>query len=178
MTRFVLRHRRLVVAFWLVVTVVGVASVGSATKALSTEYSVPGREGYQTNQAIARTFGSGGDSSPIVAVVTLPPGQNVDSPAIRSGLERVSARIERAVPRARIASYASTRDLAFVSADGRTTFLLVYPPPEPGGFGSSPGALAAMRTALDGVTVSGAPVHVTGTDALNSSTGKGSGGPG
>lgn len=43
MTRFVLRHRRLVVAFWLVVTVVGVASVGSATKALSTEYSVPGR---------------------------------------------------------------------------------------------------------------------------------------
>ena len=177
-TRLVLAHRRLVAGFWLIVTVVGIASVGSATKALSTEYSVPGRAGYETNQAITRTFGNGGDSAPIVPVLTLPRGANMQAPAVRAELALITARIERAVPHARIASYASTGDRVFVSRDGRTTFLLVYAPPTPGSFGQSPKALAAVRAAVRGVAVDGASVHVTGLDALNSSSGQKSGGPG
>ena len=178
LTRFVLAHRRLVAAFWLIVTAVGIASVGSATKALSTEYSVPGRAGYQTNQAITRTFGNGGDSAPIVPVVTLPPGASVQAPAVRAALAGVTARLERAVPHARIASYASTGGRAFVSRDGRTTFLVVYAPPTPGSLGQNPKALAAVRAAVHGVSIDGAPMHVTGLDALNSSSGQKSGGPG
>ena len=34
LTRFVLRHRRLVVAFWLVVTIVGIATVSKAVNAM------------------------------------------------------------------------------------------------------------------------------------------------
>ena len=41
-TRWVLAHRRWVAAFWVVVTVAGIASVGQATKAFSSEFSVPG----------------------------------------------------------------------------------------------------------------------------------------
>jgi RND superfamily putative drug exporter len=127
LTRFVLAHKRLVAAFWLAVALVGVGAAGKATKAFSDQYSVPGREGYETNAAISRTFGNGGNSPPLVPVVTLARGVSVNSTSTRRGLAEVAARIEHAVPRARIASYASTGDRAFVSGDGRTTFLLAYP---------------------------------------------------
>src|SRR6185312_575795 len=158
-TRFALRHRRLVALAWLAVAVAGIVSTGPATRALSDQYSVPGREGYVTNTAITRMFGNGGDGAPLVAVVTLPPGANVGSAQVRSGLAGVGRRIAAAVPRARIASYASTGDRAFVSRDGRTTFVLAYPPPTPGSFGQNAQAVSAARAALRGATVAGAPVH-------------------
>jgi RND superfamily putative drug exporter len=172
LTRFVLAHRRLVAVFWLLVTVVGFASVSSATKAFSDQYSVPGREGYQTNVAITRTFGNGGDGAPLVPVVTLPPGVGIDSPAVRAGLDEVADRLERAVPGIRVASYASTADRAFVSRDGRTTYLVAYPPPEAGGYGQAPRAVEAAGAALRGITVAGAPVHLSGLDALAASSGR------
>jgi len=124
LTRFSLAHKRLVVLFWLLVALVGIASASKATKAFSDEYSVPGREGYATNTAIARTFGNGGDTPPLVPVVALPAGTSVDSAAFRRGLAEVTDRIERAIPHVRVASYASTGNRAFVSRDGHTTFLL------------------------------------------------------
>ncbi|MGA9858458.1 MAG: hypothetical protein WBQ18_11395, partial [Solirubrobacteraceae bacterium] len=70
-TRWVLAHKRIVGAFWAIVTIVGIASVGQATKAFSTEFSVPGREGFVTNTQIQRLLHSGGRSAPLLAVVTL-----------------------------------------------------------------------------------------------------------
>ena len=82
------------------------------------------------------------------------------------------------LPGARIASYASTGSHAFVSADGRTTFEIVHPPPDPtASFGTNTRAAKRAAAALAGVTVAGAAVHVTGIDALQNQTG-GSGGPG
>ncbi|HEY7259014.1 MAG TPA: MMPL family transporter [Gaiellales bacterium] len=178
LTRFVLRHRRLVVASWLVVAVAGVVFAGRATSAFSDEYSVPGREGYDTNAAIARTLGNGGDGPPLVPVVTLPRGVDAASRQVTSGLEDVARRIRRAVPGVRVASYASTGDRAFVSHDGRTTFLLAYTPPRPGSFGENPDALKAVRAALRGDTIAGAPVHLSGIEALEASSDQGGGGLG
>jgi putative drug exporter of the RND superfamily len=172
LTRFVLRHRLAVAVCWLVVTLVGIASIGRATSAFSDQYSVPGREGYQTNTAISRMLGNGGDSAPLVAVVTLPPGMRASSPAAQRGVADVARRIGAAVPGARMASYASTGDRAFVSRDGRTTFVLAYPRPTPGSFGQSPKAARAAAAALRGVTVAGRPVRLTGLDALSASTGQ------
>jgi RND superfamily putative drug exporter len=118
LTRFVLRHRRLVVVSWLLLTLAGMASAGSAWRALSDQFTVPGREGYETNAAITRTFANGGNSAPLVPVVTLPPGTSLDSPAVRSGLVEIASRIERAVPGIRVASSTSSGDRAFVSRDG------------------------------------------------------------
>jgi RND superfamily putative drug exporter len=171
LTRLVLRHRRAVAAFWLILTLAGLASAGRAYRALSDQYTVPGREGYETNAAIARTFGTGGNGAPLVPVVTLPPGVTVDSPPVRSGLAELTTRIQRAVPHVRVASYASTGDRAFVSRDGRTTFLVAYPPPEKGAFGQSPKAVNAARAAIRDVQVGGAPVHLTGLDALAAESG-------
>jgi putative drug exporter of the RND superfamily len=175
LTRFVLRHRRLVVGFWLALTAAGVVAAGPAFRAFSAQYSVPGREGYETNEAITHLYGNGGDSAPVVAVVTLPAGISAGSPLVTRELDRVESKMERAAPRTRVASYASTGDRAFVSGDARTTFLLAYPHPKPGNFGQNPEAAKKIEAALDGVTVAGAPLRVTGFDALNASGGGGGG---
>src|SRR5438876_12279759 len=104
--RWVLAHKRPVVIFWIVLTLVGMASAGSATKALKQKFSVPGKEGWQTNQQIARDFrGTGGNSAPLVPVVTLPAGKSVSSPGVRADLGRLEARLEHALPGTRLAGY-------------------------------------------------------------------------
>ena len=96
----------------------------------------------------------------------------MSSPAARRGIARVARRLATAVPGARIASYPSTGDRAFVTRDGRTTFVLAYPRPTPGSFGRSPAAARAAAAALRGATVAGRPVRLTGLDALSAATGQ------
>ena len=176
-TRWILRHKLIVAVFWVLVTAVGIVTVSRATAALSQTFTLPGEESYQADQAIMRTYGFNSGNAPIVPAVTLPQGTTVDSPGIVQQLNGALAKVAAAAPGARIVSYASTHDRAFVSQDGRTTFALVYPPLRPGagGFAADP-ALAATQSALKDVSIAGAPVHVTGIDAL-ASGGGGSGGP-
>jgi putative drug exporter of the RND superfamily len=180
LTRWVLAHKRTVVVFWILLTVVGIGSAGPASDALSPEFSVPGKEGYETNVEIAKRYANtGGDTAPFLPVVTLPAGKTVDSPGVRADMRRVEARLERALPGARIASYASTGDRAFVSADGRTTFAIAYPRRDPSSaFGENPDAAKRARAELRGATVAGAPVHLTGYDALVEDSGEDAEGPG
>ena len=170
LTSFVLKHKWFVLAGWLVVLISAVAAVGPAGGALSQQFSVPGREGFETNEELAAIYGSGGDVAPIVPVVQLPPGTTVDSPGVREELGKAVARIEATLPGAMTASYASTGDRAFVSDDGRTTFGLVYIPAK-GGVDPGQEEAHAAQAALAGVTVGGAPVEVTGLDALRASAG-------
>ena len=163
--------------FWVVLTVVGIATVNSATKAMDQKFSVPGKEGWETNVAITEHFhGTGGDTAPIVPVVTLPQGKTVDSPGVDSQLTQMDNKLEQALPGARIASFSSTGDRAFVSKDGRTTFAIVYPQPDPNSaFGENPDAAKHARAAMSNTTIAGAPVHVSGFDALQNESGGDSG---
>src|SRR3989440_6084000 len=122
LTRWVLAHKRTVVVFWIVATVAGIAASGPASDALTQKFSVPNKEGWETNVAIAKHYrGTGGDSSPLLPVVTLPAGKTVDSPGVRSQLAGVDARLKQALPGARIASFSSTGDRTFLSKDRRST---------------------------------------------------------
>jgi RND superfamily putative drug exporter len=176
-TRWVLAHKRIVVGFWVVLTLVGMASAGSASKALKQKFSVPGKEGWLTNQQIMRDFnGTGGSSAPLLAVVTLPPSGSVDAPGVQSQLRGVEARLERTLPGARLAGYASTHNAAFLSSDRHTTFVIAYPRPEANEkFESNPEAAKHASAALAGTTVAGARVHLTGYDALAAQSGGGNG---
>jgi RND superfamily putative drug exporter len=180
LTRWVLAHKRTVVVAWVALALAGVAAAGPASDALDPEFSVPDKEGWETNVAIAERYhGTGGRSTPLLPVATLPKGQSVESPAVRRDLAQLDKRLERALPQARVASYASTGDEAFVSDDGRTTFALVYPRPDPSStFGENPAAERAARGALEGATVAGAQVHLTGFDALAQESGDDNEGPG
>jgi RND superfamily putative drug exporter len=178
LARWTLRHKRLVVGFWIALTVGAFAAIGPAGKSLSQQFGVPGREGFEANQQIAAIYGSGGDVAPLVPVVQLPKGTTVDSPGVRNELASALARVHRALPAARIASYASTGDRSFVSTDGRTTFALVEIPARGGVDQGQPEARLAEK-ALAGVTVGGTSVRVTGLDALratgNDASGTGTG---
>ena len=180
LTRWALAHKRIVVVFWIALTVAGGVAAGPASRALTPEFSVPGKEGWTTNVAIAQRYrGTGGTGQPLLPVVTLPPGTTVASPGVRADLARIDGRLGRALPGARIASYASTGDRAFVSRDGRTTFALIYPTPDPNSaFGENLKAEKTARQAIGRATVAGEPVHLTGFDALADQSGGGGGGPG
>ena len=170
LTGWVLDHKRLVVGFWVAVTIAAFAAIGPAGSALSQQFNIPGREGFETNKELAEIYGAGGDVSPIVPVVTLPEGKTVDSPGVREELEAALAKVQAALPDSMSASFASTGNRAFVSDDGRTTFALVY---IPGKGGVDPGQEEAReaQAALAGVSVGGSAVEVTGLDALRASAG-------
>jgi RND superfamily putative drug exporter len=178
LTRWVLAHKRTVVVIWVALTIAGIATSGPASDALEPGFSVPGKEGWETNEAIGARYGdTGGVTAPLVPVVTLPAGKTVDSPGIKAELAAIDGRLREALPGSRIASFASTGDRMFVSDDGRTIFSLAYPRPEPNSqWGEAPKAAKAAARALDGATVAGVPVQVTGIDALNEDAGADTGG--
>jgi RND superfamily putative drug exporter len=174
-TTFVLRHKRVVSLAWLVITLVGLATVSSTANSFSKKFSNPGREGFVTDQRIVDLYGNGGGHSPLVPVITLPAGTSVSSPAVESGLHQIEVKLRTALPGTRTVSFASTGNRAFVSADGRTTFVLAFPPPSNESFGNNTRAAKIAVHALQGDTVAGAPVRVTGFDALQNQTGGGNG---
>lgn len=121
-THFLRRHKLAVVAFWIITAVIGAGSASSAAGALSQRLTEPGSESETVNTILLREYGNGGRADPLVPVITLPAGTTVDSPGIKQQLAA-------AAPQARVVSYALTGDRLFVSADGRTTFGLVFPSP-------------------------------------------------
>ncbi|MCW3067235.1 MAG: hypothetical protein JWN32_4407 [Solirubrobacterales bacterium] len=177
LTRWVLAHRRLVVAAWIVLTVVGIATVGSATKAMNQKFSVPGREGWVTNSDIAKLYGdTGADTAALLPVVTLPAGKTATDPAVKQELTALEQKAKAAIPGVRVAGYGSTGNRAFVSKDGRTAFAVAYPPADRSqSFGGNKQAEKDLRAALRGATVGGAPVHLTGYEALAAQSGGGNG---
>jgi RND superfamily putative drug exporter len=171
LTRWVLSHKKLVVGLWVALALAGIGAAGPADNAFNDQFTVPGQEAFAANSEIVKTYGNGGDVAPLVPVVSLPEGKTIDSAGVQADLARALAKIKTALPDARVASYASTRDRTFVSQDGRTTFALVYIP----ALGMEPGQAEARRAqaALQGVTVGGATVEVTGVDALRAAATEG-----
>jgi RND superfamily putative drug exporter len=178
LTRRVLRHKRLVAIGWVLLTVVGMGAAGPASEALDQRFSVPGREGWDTSQEILRVYGNGGESAPLVPVVRLPPGTTVSSPGVRNDLRQVERIAQKAVPGARVAGFGSTGDRAFTSNDGRTALVYAFAPRSDDPFGGNVDAQRDLRDALVGTTVAGAPVRLTGFDALYDSSGEADEGPG
>ena len=89
-------------------------------------------------------------------------GEGVADPA------RVGAVPAQRVDGARSASWVSTGDRAFVSADGRTAFGLLYPVPDVASGDPYAAALPRLTSAVAGLRVDGAPVRLTGASILAS----------
>jgi putative drug exporter of the RND superfamily len=164
-----LRHRRLVVIAWIVLAVAGFASGGALSNALSTEFAVPGRESHDANREIRRVFGVEGSVAPIVIVAGVPAGQRIDREPAQSQFAAAVESAAARLPHARVASpsSAAARPGAFVSSDHRTAYALVYPATTGGGFEAGLEDVKTVRAALADRRVAGAPVHVTGSLALN-----------
>ncbi|HEX8006873.1 MAG TPA: hypothetical protein VF482_10650, partial [Trebonia sp.] len=81
MTRFCLRHKRLVVLAWLVLTMAGALAAGQATGRLTHSFATPGTAGYDANLHIMQSLGIDGNEQPTIAVLTLPAGQGMHTAA-------------------------------------------------------------------------------------------------
>jgi RND superfamily putative drug exporter len=170
----VLRHRRVVGLLWILLFVAGAATAGQLSNRLTLDFSLPGQPGYQTEQQLVGTFGQIA-SNPLVAVVTVPPGETVA--ADRAKVGAVFDTVRRQVPQVRVVDYASTGgDPRFVTGDGRSTYGLVFIP-QPQGFG--PGVQDQVLPALrQAGAAAGVTVGLTGEDPLaEGSSGGDSGGP-
>jgi putative drug exporter of the RND superfamily len=166
LTNLVLRHKRLVVASWVVLTLAGFFAAGRVGDAMRTDFSIPESESFAANQEIVRTFGSGGTLPPFVAVAEVP--SDAGAPELRADLRALERDLADAVPGARVASYGSTGDRALLSDDGGTAFALVHLPPAAGGGPpeASPEQTDAAEAAVARASVAGGEVQLTGQAVL------------
>ena len=78
LAEFVLRHRKLVMLFWLVMFLVGGVAAGKTSERLTIDFSLPGQPGYETEKQILDIYNNGGSNPPTIAVVTVPEGSTVE----------------------------------------------------------------------------------------------------
>lgn len=131
LTGFVLRHRRLVGLFWLIVVVAGAAAAGRVGERLTFDFSLPGQPGYQAEQQLVSDYGVSSFDT-LIPVVTVPAGSTVADR--QADVDGVFAAVRTALPEVRVVDRASSGDARFTSPDGRTAFALVQGP-LPAGFG-------------------------------------------
>jgi RND superfamily putative drug exporter len=127
LAHFVLKHRLMVVLFWVVMLGVGGWAAGQTSKRLTIDFSLPGQPGYETETQLLAKFHNGGSNPPTIATVTVPEGTTVD--AELGTIEPVFQQLKDALPGTRLVDYSMTKDDTFVTDDGRTTYALVYPKP-------------------------------------------------
>ncbi len=167
----VLRHRRAVVVFWLVMFLLGGMAAGRVSKRLSFDFSLPGQPGYETAARIIHTYGNGGDQPPDILVVSAPSGGSITSAESSVTAALDSAR--RAEPSLRIVDFGTTGDSRFLTDNGNATYALVFSPPATG-FGADKSVDAAKSVV--GRQLPGYNVGLTGLSELAS--GGSSKGPG
>ncbi|MFJ9244889.1 MMPL family transporter [Streptomyces sp. NPDC101776] len=154
----VLRHRWWVIAFWLVVLLAGGTAAGHLPSRLSSDFSLPGQEGSETQAQLARSYGVSADLG-YLPVLTAPAGHLID----RADVTAVANRI-RTIPGVRVLDYGTTGDPAFLTEGGHSTFLLVYGP-QPAGF-ADPLAATVDRTVKAAARRHGLSAAVTGYNQL------------
>jgi len=172
LTRWVLAHRRVVVVGWVCVAAAGGALASTTTSRLGKTFDLPGRPSFETGVRLAALYrGEAGGQDPTVPVITAPAGRTLAGPSGRTLLRRVEvAASERG--RYRVLGYGTTGSPRFLTADGRSAFILVFT--GQAGFGipdPTPGITAAVGAALP----PGFSVATTGINQLQSSTGTGGG---
>ena len=141
LTAFVLRHRRPIIGFWLIMIIAGGAAAGQVSQRLTTDFSLPGQPGYETAQKMLHSYGNGGQP-PSVLTVTVPAGESVRADAAR--IAAAFSRLRAANSQLRIVDYGDTRDPAFITSAGRTTYALVFAP-QPRSFSSALASQRALR---------------------------------
>ena len=128
LARWVLAHRRIVIAAWIVAFLAGGMGAGSVSKRLSFSFALPGQPGYETAKRIAHEYGNGGESPSSVIVVTAPSGRTIASE--QGQVDQAFARARSSVSNVRIVDYGATHDPHLLTSDGRSTYAILFTPVE------------------------------------------------
>jgi RND superfamily putative drug exporter len=166
LTRFVLKHKLLVVAGWLFLATAGGMTAAATVNRLTNSFDMPGAA-FRTDARIQALYLHNGAQDPIVPVITLPAGTTVHTPGVVARLGRAFATAHRVIPTAQVTDYATTHDAAFATSDGGATYALVFGPQQDP---ISPGTAAArIQHTIASAVPSSWHVRITGIQALTTS---------
>ncbi|MEO6470910.1 MAG: MMPL family transporter, partial [Aeromicrobium sp.] len=176
---FILRHRRWVMVFWLIVMVAGGVTAGKTTGRMTVDFSLPGQPGTEASDKIIAAVHNGGNTTPMLATITMPAGKTItgNEDAVSKAFDAVGANVKAygaPVTNVRVIDEANTGDKAFRTKDDRTAYAMVFYPFTPSQTAKLPTEL--IRTAAESAKPAGSTVGVTGIDAL--ALGDDSSGPG
>ncbi len=161
----IVRRRRVVIGFWILLTLFGAYSADRVSSRWFQSFSIPGYSAYEAGQ---RTLGTG-EQAPLVPVFH----SNGDVTK-EDGIQNAIAAAAKVNPGSLVSSYWSTGSRAYVSADGHTTFAEIYPPGKPGF--SATTHIEQVRAQLKANAPDGVQVNLTGRDPLyEASTGSSEG---
>src|SRR5271166_2898659 len=180
LTDFVLRRRRLIGLVWLLAILIGGYASSVLSSHLSQSFEIPGTGSDIADSAIIARYGSGGSDTPLVPVIRLPAGLTAEQPQARASLQAAFAAastvgIPPGARPSRVVSFASTGARGFVSADGRTTFGLIFTPHSKSQTAPPLVQPAAVQAAMLHHLPAGSQVRVTGLAPLTTAGGSGSG---
>jgi RND superfamily putative drug exporter len=124
----VLRHRLVIVIGWMIIAVAGGAVTGTVSDRMTVNFSLPGQPGDKAANEIIAAFHNGGNTSPLIATVTLPAGQTISGH--EAEVAQAFASIGSADPQQqlRVVDESTTGDKAFRTSDDRTAYAMVFYP--------------------------------------------------
>ena len=123
LAEFVLRHRLLVVLFWLAAMMAGGATAATTTDRLSFDFSLPGQQGFETEKQLLERYGNGPDEGTTIVTVTVPDGSTVEQE--QAQVDGVYSAIQSQFPQYRVVWSGNTGSDAFTTEDGRTAYGIV-----------------------------------------------------
>ncbi len=90
LTEWVLAHRRLVVAGWVALALIGGATAATTTSRLGKTFDLPGHPSFETAARVATLYGGeAGGQDPTVPVISAPAGRVIAGTAGRGLMRRV-----------------------------------------------------------------------------------------
>ena len=139
LAEIIVRRRWIVIAAWVASTLFGGFAAGQLADRWFQEFSIPGQPAYEANTRAVEALGNG-RIAPYVAVLRA--DRDITQVA---GVGQAFEAAAKATPNARMSSFCTTGDEAYLSEDRRVAFAEIFA----GGERSSEGVeLAATREAL------------------------------
>ncbi len=117
--RFSVRHRRIVLAAWLIVLFAVGASAGAFAKPTSDSFSIPGTESQRAMDLLAERFPDRPNGATTMVVFAAPHGEKLTDPGAKAAVEATVAGLEK-VPQ--VASVTNPYAVLGVSADGTIAY--------------------------------------------------------
>jgi len=162
LAELVLRHRLIIVVAWALIAIAGGVSTGTVTHRMTVNFSLPGQPGDTAANKIIGAFHNGGNTSPLIATVTMPKGQTITGH--EGAVAKAFASLGSAQIPLRVVDEANTGDPAFRTSDDRTAYALVFHPFPRTSTELPPTDL--VKKTVESNAPPGAAVGVTGMEAL------------
>ncbi|KLL12083.1 membrane protein [Protofrankia coriariae] len=170
LARWCLRHRRLVISFWIAAFLVGGATAGITADRLTFDFSLPGQPGYETAKKVLAIYHTDDQGAPIILSLSAQPGGQATDQQVTTAF----AAVKKDVPGIRVIGRAETGDDIFVTDDGRAQFAYAFYPRQTS-FTSE--TAEALKKSLAAHSPAGLTGTVTGLDEL-ATNGANDSGPG